>query len=138
MHFMKSNAVFSFPCYTEKRKLHVQHGRIQEIISLPLSPSFINFKRKWLLCRRFFFPAPNWMNLDFKILRVHCKHDNWLSSEFETEANSVVWTEGSYEIKVKKEGKTIMFWFFYFNCGGVNFKQLLTFRVKASWRSERT
>ena len=111
---MKSNAVFSFPCYTEKRKLHVQHGRIQEIISRPLSPSFINLKRKWLLCRRFFFPAPNWMNLDFKILRVHCKHGNWLSSEFETEANSVVWTEGSYEIKAKKEGKTIMLFFFFF------------------------
>lgn len=54
------------------------------------------------------------MNLDFKILRVHCKHGNWLSSEFETEANSVVWTEGSYEIKAKKEGKTIMFVFFFF------------------------
>ena len=62
----------------------------------------------------FFSRTKSWMNLDFKFfLRVHCKHGNWLSSEFETEANSVVWTEGSYEIKAKKETKTIIFFLFF-------------------------
>ena len=136
---MKSDAVFYLPGYIEKAETACA-ARTDSRNNLATFVALLyQFQTQMIALPSIFFPASNWMNLDFKILRVHCKHGNWLSSEFETEANSVVWTEGSYEIEAKKEGKKIMLLLVgFFYCGGVNFKQLLIFRVKASWRSERT